>query len=210
MKKFSTIAKVEVGQEPKPIKEVQETTDSDTLRFAISNMIDEFLTIGFDGPYTTEYFQQTSKIEGREIFIEALLNALKDKDIQKEIKVLESLKSSVRDHQAIDEKIDTLHLLLEKQTPGETAKHKKRVEDLLKKEDPIKMAELQASRITDGEKSYFRYMMAKSLRDASNIERIIKNLKKEKIELSKTRIAKLLNEIADIFKFKADQLGYKG
>lgn len=208
MKKFSNISGSPVGQEPKITQQVKEN-DGDVLRFAISMMIDEYLTIAFDGPYTTEYFQQTSKIEGREIFIEALLNVLKEKDIQKEIKVLESLKDTIRDHQAIDEKIDNLTLLLEKQSPGETAKHKKRVEDLLKKDDPIKMAELQASRITDGEKAYFRCMMAKSLRDTTSIERILKNLKKDKIELTKTRVAKLLNEISDIFKFKADQLGYK-
>ena len=210
MKKFSTITGAKVGQEPDITQKTQENNDGDTLRFAIDSMIDEFLTISFSGPYTTEYFQQTSKIEGREVFIEALMSALKEKDIQKEIKTLESLKGSVNDHQMLDEKIDNLSLLLEKQSPGDTAKHKKRVEDLLKKEDPIKMAELQASRITDGEKAYYRYMMAKSLRESSTIERIVKNLKKDKIELSKTKVGKLLSEIADVFKFKADQLGYKG
>ena len=209
MKKFSAITGSKVGQEPNISQKTQENNDVDTLRFTIDSMIDEFLTISFDGPYTTEYFQQTSKIEGREIFIEALMNALKDKSVQKEIKTLESLKASIKDHQAIDEKIDSLSLLLERQSPGDTAKHKKRIEDLLKKEDPIKMAELQASRITDGEKAYYRYMMAKSLRESSTIERIIKSLKKDKIELSKTKVGKLLSEIADVFKFKADQLGYK-
>jgi hypothetical protein len=209
MKKFSTITGVKVGQLPESKQDNDVQDNSDNLRFIIDSMINSYLKIEFNGPYTTEHFQQTSKIEGRETFIDALIGLLKEKEVQQQIKVLESLKSDVRDWKAIDEKIDGLNLLLEKQTAGDTAKHKKRIEDLLKKEDPIEMAKIQASRMTDGEKAHYRYLMAKSMKDLSSMEGLLKRLKKDKVERTKTQVVKLLEEIANIFKFKADQLGYK-
>ncbi len=209
MKKFSIISGSKVGQIPEgqEFNGVQNNVDS--LRENIDILIDEYLKIGFYGPYTTEHFQQTSKIEGREVFIDALLGLLKEKEIKEQIKVLESLKTDIRDWKAIDEKIDSLSIVLERQTAGDTAKHKKRIEDLLKKEDPIEMAKIQASKITDGEKAHYRYLMAKSMKDLSSMESLLKKLKRDKVERTKSQVVKMLDEIASIFKFKADQLGYK-
>lgn len=188
MKKFSTIAHVKVGTEPVVTLKKEEVANND-IKCAIDYMIDQHLKIGYYGPYTTEFFQQTSKIEGREMFIESLILLLKEKEIQQQIKILESLKSTTKDWQAIDEKIDSL--LLEKQTPAETLKHKRRVLDLLDKEDPEKMAELQANKIKTGEKAFYRGQIAKSLKS------------------EKPESAKMLDKIASIFLFKAKQLGYQ-
>lgn len=209
MKKFSTITGAKVGQLPESKQDNLIQDNMDILKCTIDSMIDDYLKIEFYGPYTTEHFQQTSKIEGRESFIEALISLLKEKEVKEQIKVLESLKSNIHDWKAIDEKIDTLNIILERQTAGDTSKHKKRIEDLLKKEDPIEMAKIQASRITDGEKAHYRYMMAKSMKDLAGMEGLLKRLKKAKVERTKSQVVKMLEEIADIFKFKADQLGYK-
>ncbi len=199
MKKFTSITNTTVGQEPKQTENKQSSTYS--LKSNINSMIDRHLKIGFYGPYTTEHFQQTSKIEGRELFIEALISLLKEKEIKEQIKVLESLKSEVRDWKMIDEKIDVLNSsLLGSNEISERLKIERKLKNLLNNEYPIKMAELQASKITEGKKAFSRYIVATTL----NIDEVMESNKTNRDILTSN-----INAIADIFKLKAEQLGYK-
>jgi mRNA deadenylase 3'-5' endonuclease subunit Ccr4 len=52
--------------------------------------------------------ENTVKIGGKELFIEALIDFMNDKSIEDQIKTLESLKGDTRDWQVIDNKINEL------------------------------------------------------------------------------------------------------
>lgn len=102
MKKFSKTINQKIGKEPNQYKEYKE---EDILKSVISNMIDNDLNIEFYGP-TNRYFEQgDTKIIGKDIFIENIINLFKKTSSKKEVKLLESLKSDIKDWKLIDKKI---------------------------------------------------------------------------------------------------------
>lgn len=106
MKKFSKIYKVEVAEEPKPVKVEKSTKDE--LSEQVQYLMDQFLTIQTYGPIDRYQRAGTIKIKGKELFLEALMKLLssnKDKDT---ISVLESLKMDISDWKTIDDKIESI------------------------------------------------------------------------------------------------------
>lgn len=103
MKKFSNITNSKVGQEPE--KKETKMNEEESFRFALMGLIDKHLHIQTYGPIDRYLRAGTIKITGKEALAEALSELMSDKSTLEKTMLLESLKSSVGDWQAIDEKI---------------------------------------------------------------------------------------------------------
>lgn len=106
MKKFTNISNSTVGQ-PKEIKIDEKVEKVNNFKHQILKLMDDFLRIQSYGSARPEIMIPTS-IVGKELFIEALQDLLKEKESKEIIQILESLKEKTRDWQAIDEKIDEI------------------------------------------------------------------------------------------------------
>ena len=102
MKKFTKISNTSVGEE-----KVEKVVNDNTLKFEILSLMDNFLEIKTYGNVSPVYMVPT-KIEGKELFVEALIDFLQEKIEDKSIKVLESLKHEIKDWKSIDEKIESI------------------------------------------------------------------------------------------------------
>jgi hypothetical protein len=102
MKKFTKISNTSVGEE-----KVEKVVNENTLKYEILSLMDNFLEIKTYGNVSPVYMVPT-KIEGKELFVEALMDFLQEKIEDKSIKVLESLKHEIKDWKSIDEKIESI------------------------------------------------------------------------------------------------------
>lgn len=107
MDKFSKISGTKIG-EPSKVVTDKDKIQLDALKASISRLIDENLILRFYGSARRDILENTVKIGGKELFIEALIDFMNDKSIQDQIKTLESLKGDTRDWQVIDNKINEL------------------------------------------------------------------------------------------------------
>ena len=103
MKKFSNISNAKVGQEPEK-KEVK-INEEDAFRNKIVYLIDNYLKVQTYGPINRYSQNATVKITGKELLTEALLSLLLEENSKSSIKILESIKSNIRDWEYIDDKI---------------------------------------------------------------------------------------------------------
>lgn len=189
MKKFSNISKFKINSESPKVEVVNDNKMN--LKYSINKLMDEFLRITFYSK-PEDYMTSSTLIEGREEFIDALVEFMKQDDIKEQIKLLENAKFNGLDNTLI-------HLsetLNEAQTPSERAKHQKRVRDLADKVgDDISKAkdetERQANRIENGEKAYYRSVAAENLIGEEGMNK------------------KILKEISKVFLFRSQQLGYR-
>jgi DNA-binding transcriptional MerR regulator len=108
MDKFSKISGSKVGEIKKLIKSPQEM-QIEQIKFGIFNLIDECLTIRSYGSARKHILDDTVKIVGKEMFVEALIDYMDDKSLKEQIGLLESLKSSNKDWRSIDQKIGELN-----------------------------------------------------------------------------------------------------
>lgn len=106
MKKFSNISGSKVRSEPK-VEDSKEINELNQIKYSIMSLMDNLLRIQSYGS-ARKSILPTTKITGQELFIEALLDLISDKSFKDQIKALESLKSTNRDWESIDEKINTL------------------------------------------------------------------------------------------------------
>ena len=102
MIKFTKLCNTTVGEE-----KIENYNNNDTLRFEILSLMDSFLEIKTYGNVSPVYMTPT-KIEGKELFIEALMDFLQEKIEDRSLKILESLKSEIKDWKSIDEEIDDI------------------------------------------------------------------------------------------------------
>jgi len=146
MKKFSKITNQIVGQEPKVEKIYGET---DIFRFKILKLMEDFLSIQTYGPVDRYLRAGSITIKGKELFAEALLSLLDEKTIKEQTKLLEGLKSELRDWETIDNKIDDIN----SKVTNFKVSHK--VNQLLEKyadeEMLIQVVEEQSKRVSDVE-----------------------------------------------------------
>ena len=105
MKKFSNISGYKVSEEPKAKPEVK-INEEELFRGKVMNLMDQLLSIRTYGPIDRYLRAGNIKVAGKEMFLEALMDLLKDKSSKDEKKILESLKSQIKDWEAIDSKID--------------------------------------------------------------------------------------------------------
>ena len=105
MNKFSTLSGVSVAKDSKPIEVSKEHLELEAFRATILGLLDQTLSIR---NYGTGYKHDqliAHKIDGKEMFIEALLDILSKKENNKAISYLESLKETNKDWKSIDDKI---------------------------------------------------------------------------------------------------------
>lgn len=88
-----------------PTKEQKEL---DALKVSILKLMEKCLTIRANGTTRRDLLGGSVSISGKEMFTNALIDLLSDKSFQDQIKALESLKTTNRDWESIDEKIDQL------------------------------------------------------------------------------------------------------
>ena len=107
MRKFSKITNQNVGQEPKiDTTKIDETT---LFKVKVMNLMEQFLSIQTYGPVDRYLRAGSITIKGKELFTEALLSLLDEKTIKEKTKLLEGLKSELKDWETIDNKIDHLN-----------------------------------------------------------------------------------------------------
>jgi len=107
MDKFSKISGNKVGELPAIVTD-KDKVKLEVLKAGINSLIDNFLTLRYYGSAGRNIMENTVKIGGKELFIEALIDFMNDKSIEDQIKTLESLKGDTRDWQVIDNKINEL------------------------------------------------------------------------------------------------------
>jgi len=108
MDKFSKISNVKVSELPKLIKSKEES-QLEEIKYDLLKLLDNCLTIRAYGSARRNILEDTVKIAGKEMFIEALIDYMSEKSINEQILVLESLKSNSKDWQSIDNKINDLN-----------------------------------------------------------------------------------------------------
>ena len=107
MDKFSKISGNKVSELPAIVTD-KDKVKLEALKVGINSLIDNFLTLRYYGSAGRNIMENTVKIGGKELFIEALIDFMNDKSIEDQIKTLESLKANTRDWQVIDNKINEL------------------------------------------------------------------------------------------------------
>lgn len=105
MKKFSKITGQKVNELPKIETEINEEHE---FKSKIMSLMDEFLAIRTYGPISRYYNAAQSKIAGKELLAEAILDLLKEKNDVKETRILEDLKKVSGDWKVIDDKIEEI------------------------------------------------------------------------------------------------------
>jgi hypothetical protein len=106
MKKFSNITGQKVSEEPKMEIKI---TEADVFKSKVMSLMDDLLRVQMYGPITRYHVAGTMKVEGKDLFLEALMDLLDVKSNGEKIKLLESLKSKISDWKVIDETIDILN-----------------------------------------------------------------------------------------------------
>ena len=143
MKKFSKTINQKIGKEPNQYKEYSE---EEILKNVISNMIDNDLNIEFYGP-TNRYFEQgDTKIIGKDLFIENIINLFKKTSSKKEVKLLESLKSDIKDWKLIDKKIISIN---ENLISDEVQNDIKIISNIIDRSDVIGDVKIRINKIAD-------------------------------------------------------------
>lgn len=160
MKKFSNITGQKVPQEPKSEVKI---TEADIFKSKVMNLLDDFLRVQIYGPITRYHVAGTMKVAGKELFVEALMDLLDSKSNTEKIKLLESLKSKIKDWQVLDETIESISSV-----PDGLYKHKKIVQSLYNKysEDSellIEQTQKSAERINTVGNVYLRMKACESL-----------------------------------------------
>jgi len=106
MKKFSNITGQKVGQEPKI--ETKQLNEQEIFKNRVIGLIDDLLSIRTYGPVDRHQRAGLIKIAGKEMLAEAIIDLLTEKTNKEKTKLLESLKSEIKDWQIIDEKINDI------------------------------------------------------------------------------------------------------
>jgi replication initiation and membrane attachment protein DnaB len=195
MKKFSNITNQKVGEEPKVESKINE---EDIFKGKVNSLLDNFLTIRTYGPIQRYFNASTIKISGKELFLEALMDLLKDKDLNQETKILESLKSSVKDWEAIDSKIEEANNKIEEiKSKDKMVPHRNKLNSLFNsygsdEEMLINMVEESCKKINDMDKAYLRSLTAEYMANEGKYPK------------------EVFQKISEKFRNRAQQLGYNG
>lgn len=130
MKKFSKITNQTVG-EKKPVE--RKLTEVDIMRFKISNLMENYLRVQMYGPVDRHQRAGLVKVGGKELFLEALLSMLEEFSTDKNIKLLESMKSETSDWKLLDDKIEKLNLQLQTIKEGKLIPHREKIKSIINK-----------------------------------------------------------------------------
>jgi hypothetical protein len=104
MKKFSKITNQKIGE--MPTKEVKKPSNEDIFKIEVLSLLEKFLCVRTHGPIDRYSRAGNIDIVGKEHFVEALINLLSEKTLKDQSKLLEGLKSELKDWSIIDRKIE--------------------------------------------------------------------------------------------------------
>jgi hypothetical protein len=156
MKKFSNISNVKVSEEPKV--EVKQLNEEEMFKVKVMNLMEQLLSIRTYGPVDRYLRAGNIKVVGKEMFLEALMDLLKDKSSKEEKKILESLKSEVSNWEVIDSKIDEVNQkIAEGKEKDKMIPHRNKLQSLYNnygqdEEMFMNMVQESCNKITDSEK----------------------------------------------------------
>lgn len=105
MQKFSNVIGQKINLEPK-IEISKESLEVEGFKQSILDLIEKTLIVRNEGSY--KHAMIVTQIDGKEMFVEALIDFLSEKENKKAINYLESLKESNTDWKSIDDKISQI------------------------------------------------------------------------------------------------------
>jgi|LauGreDrversion4_2_1035121.scaffolds.fasta_scaffold24421_5 hypothetical protein len=155
MKKFSTFTGQKVNNEPKV--EIKKLNEEDLFKSKVIDLMDDLLKIQTYGPVDRYLRAGNIKITGKEMFLEALMDLMNNKSKGESKAILESLKSTNRDWESIDAKIEEIDFT-EKEIVDELKMEKNIISTYKKwgadKNLCTEMFEKNINKIEDGGKAY--------------------------------------------------------
>ena len=195
MKKFSNVTNQKIGTEPTPknIRFGIEMDPLEELKLEVRAIMDSLLKVQIYGPINP-ILQGTLKVEGQELFIEALMDLLESKTKKDKVKLIESLKGDIQDWEALDRKIDEVKNQKVGSNKAQMFKHKEVIRNFYqryKDDETLLMERLDKSieKMKNGELAFHR---AKAAEELSN-------------ELPKS----VLRKISEKYLNKSNDLGFK-
>jgi hypothetical protein len=197
MNKFSKISGQKVNDLPKLIKS-QEEMEIEQLKFGILKIMDSCLTIRTYGSARRNILEDTVKIAGKEMFIEALIDFMSDNSYKEQIELLESMKSDTKDWKTIDNKINEINEKIQN------------VRNLTINKNQVKKIKMFLE--TYGEDDRFETLLENyvSKLEDGKLAYSTSNLIKEMMKNTKFSIypKRQLEQIAKQYLIRATQLGY--
>ena len=193
MKKFSNISNVKVSEEPKV--ELKQLNEEEMFKAKVMNLMEQLLSVRTYGPVDRYLRAGNIKVAGKEMFLEALMDLLKDKSSKEEKKILESLKSSVSDWVAIDSKIEEVEQkIAENQEKDKMIPHRNKLQSLYNnygqdEEMFINMVQESCNKITNAESAYLRGLTAEYMANEGKYPK------------------EVFTKVSELFKEKSKQLG---
>jgi hypothetical protein len=193
MKKFSNISNVKVSEEPKV--EVKQLNEEEMFKAKVMNLMEQLLSIRTYGPVDRYLRAGNIKVVGKEMFLEALMDLLKDKSSKEEKKILESLKSEVSNWEVIDSKIDEVNQkIAEGKEKDKMIPHRNKLQSLYNnygqdEEMFMNMVQESCNKITDGDKAYLRGLTAEYMANEGKYPK------------------EVFTKVSELFKEKSKQLG---
>jgi hypothetical protein len=193
MKKFSNISNVKVSEEPKV--EVKQLNEEEMFKSKVMNLMEQLLSVRTYGPVDRYLRAGNIKVAGKEMFLEALMDLLKDKSTKEEKKILESLKSTLSDWEAIDYKIDEVNQkIVENQEKDKMIPHRNKLKSLYNnygqdEEMFMNMVQESCNKITNAESAYLRGLTAEYMANEGKYPK------------------EVFTKVSELFKEKSKQLG---
>lgn len=193
MKKFSNISNVKVSEEPKV--EIKQLNEEEMFKVKVMNLMEQLLSIRTYGPVDRYLRAGSIKVVGKEMFLEALMDLLKDKSSKEEVRILESLKSTLSDWEAIDSKIEEVEQkIAENKENDKMIPHRNKLQSLFNnygtdEEMFMNMAQESCNKITNADTAYLRGLTAEYMANEGKYPR------------------ELFTKVSGLFKEKSKQLG---
>lgn len=196
MKKFSNVSGSKVNTEP-VVKVNEEEQELLAIKVGIVKLMDRYLNIRSYGSARAELLNNSVSISGKEMFAEALIDFLSNKELKKQIKTLESLKSDNKDWVSIENKMDELYLELNnKMTLVENTNQVSKITAFLEtysNDDRFdEMLEKYTKRINSSKEAYKRSLISSKMIEDENYS----NYSKDK-----------LSKVSEMFLLRAKELG---
>lgn len=194
MKKFSNLTGVKVSEEKKP-KE-SKINEQELFKSKVLNLLEQLLTIRTYGPVDRYLRAGNIKISGQDLFVEALIDLLNEKNLKQETKILESLKSSIKDWEVIDSKIEEANNKIENiQLKDKIKSNINKVNSLINsygkdEELLLKMVDESCTKIKKAETAHLNHLATVCLINEDKYNN------------------QILQQISQKFKIKSQQLGY--
>lgn len=141
MKKFSNITGQKVAEEPK--FEPKQLNEEELFKSKLIDLMDNILSVRTYGPVDRYERAGLIKIAGKEMLVEAILDLLTEKSNKEQVRLLESLKSEIKDWKVIDDKIENIFL-----TRIPKLSNRNKINSLLESYDEMSLVDIISEKIT--------------------------------------------------------------